>query len=244
MVGWSGRMEVVDQANIRTRIEAVNKLLAGETTNLEKIEEVRNLLLGFNPKIDSLTKSMVEMMAKVDNIVQGDVALMGVESLSEDTAEEKKRKRMLLLFLKSWRDLQSEIKRVELNMGKPGGSLRTWRWAKGPLGLITVIAVGVVLLKTTAVTVNIKNVGCDALRASFGIGEIKNGETVQVKLPPVTLGVDTSQKGTVILSGYKLNMTFDLGGAQLMWNGESLAGKKSVLRLGERKIHHLEIKCI
>jgi len=102
----------------------------------------------------------------------------------------------------------------------------------------------VVLLKSAAVTVNIKNMGCDSIQASFGIGVIKNGETVQAIVPPVTLGVENSHAGKVVLSGFKLNMSFDLGGAQLIWNGESLAGKKSVLRLGDRKIHNLEIRCI
>lgn len=245
----------MDQANIKARITAADRLLAGETTTLEKVKQVRELLLGFNPKIDGLTKRAVEAVSKIDEIQKGEVGLLAAESLPEDTPERKKRKKLILAFLVNWKALKSEVARVETQWGQRGGSFRVLRWAKGPLGVVTVAAVGIVWLKSAAVTVDIKNAGCQSLVVGTSVninlpglklpnGEIKNGETRFAEVPPVTLTVDASRPGMVELTGYGLNFRFNKGQASLVWNGQPLEGKRTEIRLGEKKNHQLVVSCL
>ncbi len=100
------------------------------------------------------------LLATLQKMQDGDVITLSAEALPEDTEERKKRKKALILFINSIKDLKSEIKRVEIELSKTkqNGKDQTTNWgkivagAKGPFGLITIAAliiVGVSFFVTT-----------------------------------------------------------------------------------------------
>lgn len=126
------------------------KLLSEESTTLEKFESIRKLIFGLNPKVDKILNSCSETLSKIEKLQKGEVIELTAEGLPEDTEEEKKRKRAILLFIKNWKDLQSEVERVknELESGDGQQSLeqkvqsgtKIVSFAKGPFGIITILA--------------------------------------------------------------------------------------------------------
>lgn len=118
-------------------------------------------------------------------VVIRELEIKSIKSLPEDSEKKKKRKRALLLFLRGWKDLKSEVKGLLYSLEAEHGEQpptpkeqvsrlgKVLTAAKGPLGLA---AVGVALvagllayLNTSAVTVVIANQGCDPImpRVSF-----------------------------------------------------------------------------
>lgn len=126
------------------------KLLSEESTNLDKFESIRKLIFGLNPKVDKILNSCSETLSKIEKLQKGEVIELTAEGLPEDTEEEKKRKRTTLLFIRSWKGLQSEVERVksELESGDGQESLeqkvqsgtKIVSFAKGPFGIITILA--------------------------------------------------------------------------------------------------------
>ena len=143
----------MDPLEIKKRIFAANKLFSENTTTKEKFESVRSLVKGINPKLDKLLEETSISLAKLEKLQQGEYIELTTEHLPEDTEEKKKRKKELLLFIKNWKSLQDEVKRVEKEMdlktksteediakiGKIASGL------KGPVGLITAFAVIIVI---------------------------------------------------------------------------------------------------
>lgn len=131
---------------------AAHRLLTEETTSREKFEAVRALIKGINPQIDKLLAESSKAISNLEKFQKGDFVQLSAESLPEETEEEKKRKRAVLLFIKSWKDLQSEVERVRSEFGKEretpseqASSIgRIVSLAKGPFGIITLAAVVIV----------------------------------------------------------------------------------------------------
>src|SRR3989304_3279562 len=102
----------MDNADAKEKFLAASKLLVGETTTVEKFEEVRKLVKGINPRIDRLLESCSEAISKIEKLQKGEVVELTAESLPEESDEQKRRKKALLFFIRSFKELQSEVARV------------------------------------------------------------------------------------------------------------------------------------
>lgn len=145
--------------DIKGKFDASYKLLMEDTTSREKFESIRKLIQGFHPRIDKQLTVVSKALSTYYKLQTGDVIQLTAESLPETTEEDKKRKRALLLFIQSWRQLQGEVQRVqhelESNDQKDAKNSRSSqqqivhvakiiKYAKGPFGIITLAAVVIV----------------------------------------------------------------------------------------------------
>lgn len=256
----------------REKIRAGLDLLMEETTTIAKFEKVRTLISGINPKIDkalSEVSSAIKNLKKIENIEVIDLSL---EALPENTEKEKKRKKLLLLLLSSWKNLRSEVERVQNlyeKAGSDGGITtsehasilgKTFGFAKGPLGFVTIAAVVIVgvisLLNAISVTIIIRNQGCSPIqpivRLPFPIPGIElphetipDGGQGVARVPPLTVNVDGTQNNVVILSAFSFSMQYQLrsGATDVIFNGQSLLGKTTSIKLSEKKQHEAILVC-
>ena len=248
---------------MKSRIVAARELMRSDTTTAEKFEALEKILRGINPKIDKTLAMAAGALKKVEQFQETAVIELTAERLPEKTEKQKKRKKYLLLFLQYWDDLKDEVERVrgelqssDSNVVK-GGKIAGL--AKGPLGAITaiaaVIAGGLVLLNSVAVSVVVKNKGCDTIlpqtTAAVSLPglvipnqPIPAGGSVTATLPPLTLTVDNSSGDSLRLTAYGLHLTFDYSGkVDIIFDGTSLIGKATTLNLGDLKQHELIISC-
>lgn len=235
------------------------------TTTREKFSHVCTLLKGTHPKIDELIVQCERTLSTIGQIEEGDVIGLSADNLPENTEEEKKRKKALLLFIGSWRNLKSEVARVqaEFNQNPQSGAGQASMWgrifrgAKGPLGVITVIAIGVVAMQQTSVDVTIHNKGCGTMQVSGGIpilipglklpkDPIPSGGSAVLTIPPLAMQVDGTQKGSLSLSALTFSFGFELGSniKDVTLDGTSLLGKKSEVHLSEKDEHVLVLRCL
>lgn len=141
----------MDLTDTKNRLQEASKLLVEETTSAEKLESLGIILKGLNPKLDSTLRICAENFSKIEKLQSGNVISLTADSWPAETEEEKKRKKAILLFIKTWKELKSEVERVESELdsakdqnqsiesaGKIAGL------AKGPFGLITLAAVLIV----------------------------------------------------------------------------------------------------
>ena len=144
------------------RFLAAHKFLLGEATTFEEFEAIRTLVRGINPKVDKALDVCYEAFERIENLRKGEVIELSAESLSENTQEEKRRKKAILFFIKTWKELKSEVERVSAELGVGAGETdkksfgeqigsfgKIFAFAKGPFGIITllalIIAVGLIL---------------------------------------------------------------------------------------------------
>ena len=111
----------MNSQDAKEKFLVASKLIFDETTSTEKFEEVRKLIKGINPQVDRLLESCSEAISKIEKLQKGDVIDLTAESLPEKTGEEKRRKKAILFFVKSWRDLQDEMERVRAEFEKGQG---------------------------------------------------------------------------------------------------------------------------
>lgn len=262
---------MTDPHLIRDRLRAADKLLQGETTTLGQVQSVRTILKGLNPKLDTLLTSCTNALSnldKLEKLQKGDVITLSAEVLPETTEKEKKRKKALLLFLAQWKQLKGEVARIEKELGntqsggtktstqKTMGLGRILGYAKGPLGLITVVAAGLVFLNATSVKIHITNDGCSPVTPVTSVPiripglslpneTIPDGGTATAVIPRLTVTVDGTDRSNVRLSGYGLNFRFELsgGGIDLLFDGTSLLGRRTTINLGEQPEHQLRVQC-
>lgn len=139
----------MDYKQTKERLLTAEKLLNESSTTREKINALRTILHGINPRIDNLVDSCMRELGKLEKLKKGEVIELSVETLPEGTEEQKKRKKALLLFLRYWKDLKSEVSRIrgefEQKKESPREQIksagRIVALAKGPLGIITAVAV-------------------------------------------------------------------------------------------------------
>jgi hypothetical protein len=223
------------------------------------------MIKGIRPELDELLEKCEGEVATVENLFQGDVLSLAADKLPEVTDEDKKRKRLLVLFLENWNKLQSEVTRVSnelaaANTGDKSQKQNHWanifKHAAGPLGLVTVIAVGIVLLKTTSVDIVIQNKGCGTFEASKSMpisipgfslpsGSIPSGSSATATLPPLTISVDGTHAGTLLMKAFTFTMTFGLPESitGVSMDGTSLLHKQSIIKLSDAKSHTLVLSC-
>lgn len=262
---------MTDPHLIRDRLRAADKLLQAEGTTLGQFESVRTILKGLNPKVDTLLTSCTKALSNIDKLEKlqkGDVIALSTEMLPEQTEEQKKRKKALLLFLTQWKQLKGEVARIEKELaaspsGKPKtgaekamGIGRILGYAKGPLGLVTLAAAGLVLLNATSVKIHITNDGCSPVTPVTSVPiripglslpneTIPDGGTATAVIPRLAVTVDGTDRSNIRLSGYGLNFQFELGGEgiDLLFDGSSLLGRRTTINLGEQPEHQVMIRC-
>ena len=139
---------MVYPTDIKEKMEAAYGLLGQNVISVDAFEKVRALLKGYNPALDRKLEFCSKAFNEVQKIHAGDIAVLTAETLPEQSEEQKKRKKALLFFIETIKDLQSEIKRVENEISAKDN--KAWHWgriikfAKGPFGLITLAALVIV----------------------------------------------------------------------------------------------------
>lgn len=256
----------MNSLDARKRLQAAQVLLLEPSTTREKFNSVRDLVRGINPHLDSALSRIEQHLATWSHIESGDVIHLTADHLPENTEEEKKRKKWLLLFINSWKQLKSEVARVQTELDASQGSNAPsdtgsligrilWK-AKGPLGIVTVLAVGVVALQQTGVEIMIQNQGCGTMQVSSSIpislpglkmpkDPIPSGGSSIVELPGLNVTVDGTAPGVLSLSVLSYALTFQLPTniEDVTMNGASLLGKKTEVALSERDKHTLSLIC-
>lgn len=252
------------------KVTAALELLVEETTTFDKINKVCTLLKGIHPTVDKHIKTATNIVDKLSKIQEGDVISLTLEKLPDNNKKEKERKKLLLLFLKNWRGLESEVKRISDLQKQDSGNANSVQNAikmgkvlgvmKGPLGLITIAAAGIVavssLLNSKAVAVTVKNAGCEpftpGLQTAINLPGLKlpnhaipNGGNGLVTIPGIDLTVDESQMGTVNLKAIGFSQSFSMPDdiQDVVYDGVSLRGKETTIKLGGSKTHEVIIRC-
>ncbi len=190
----------LDPKQQREKLEAAYRLLMEDMTTYEKFEKIRTLTKGLHPKLDGALDTASGALKQLKHVHEGNVIELTAEGLPEHTEEQKKRKKHLLLFISTWKNLRSEVKRVqgiyaaETADGSGAGhhhistAGKIFSLAKGPFGLITLAAVGIVgagmLLQNSSVSVQIANQGCAPLTPTIKMPVSIPG----LKLPENSIG--------------------------------------------------------
>lgn len=137
------------------RFLAAYQLLDKSSPSIEKLEAVRDLIRGINPRADKALEQCLKALSKVEKLQKGEVVELTVEHLPENSEEEKRRKKALLFFIKSFKELRGEIERVNGEFAKSEGQDQSFKnsvktfgkiaaFAKGPFGIVTLAAVLIV----------------------------------------------------------------------------------------------------
>ncbi len=250
----------------KKRLLAAQTLLLEPSSSFEKFSAVKNLIAGVHPQLDEALERCAKDLATVENILGRDFVLLGAENLPENTEEEKRRKKAVLFFFKTWNTLRSEVARVQAEMNSADSTDdalqksshwgRIFNFAKGPFGVLTLIAVALVSVSAyTSVQITIHNEGCPTLIPSSSVPNfipgiklpadpIPSGGTAEAALPGLPVSVDGTKKGSLIVSMLTFKLTFQLSGVKsATFDGEDLFGKITSVDLSKKKTHELVLKC-
>ncbi len=259
----------------KDKIEAARALLTEDLTTIGKFEQVRTLLSGINPTVDKTLAEASSAISTLKKMQEGDIVHLTTSHLPEHTEEQKKRKKALLAFITSWKKLKAEVARVQKLYDAKGSDgkitveehaevlTKAATTAKGPFGLITVLAVGIVAvgglltyLHLSQVSIVIKNRGCRSIDPQVKLpvaipgielptNSIPDGGQAVAKLPPFSLSADGTQPNHVTLSSFGLTMTYNLPGSStdFIFDHKSLIGQQTNINLGSSKEHELVVSC-
>ena len=142
-------MANIDAYDAKAKFQEAYKLIEKDSTTLEKLESARVLLKGLNPKVDALLEKCFHEALRIENIKKGEVLEATLDVLPENTKEEKKRKKAIIFFLQSLKELKEEVERVRAEFesydNKSGRQqtqslAKIFSFAKGPYGIITLLA--------------------------------------------------------------------------------------------------------
>jgi hypothetical protein len=247
--------------DIKVKIHAAQDLLNESTTTLEKVQSLLVLLKGTNKKLDALLTQCQTACAAVELASAGALVELSAQGMPEETDEQKKRKKVLLLFIKSWEDLKTEVARVqaELDLGHSVQDSSFWKntlsHAKGPVAVITLVAIGIGVMSQTSVNITIQNNGCPTLYGSgvavaipglvIPSAPLAAGQSSVLTIPPITIGVDGAEGGVLKLSSVGFNFPIALARSvtDITFDGASLLGKKVDIDLGDSRTHTLTLTC-
>lgn len=138
------------------------QMLGQDMLSISMFENIRILLKGVHPEIDKKLEICSKALSILQKIQSGDVVTLTAEHLPEDTEKKKKRKKTWLFFIQTIKDLQSEMKRIDSELRTSQSSqnqFMSWgrivKFAKGPFGLTTLVAlvvigISVVFIHSTA----------------------------------------------------------------------------------------------
>ena len=143
----------MDITDSRKKFDSAARILDGQSTTFEKFESIRTLTGGFNPKVDRALESCSKALSTLKKLQEGEIIELTAENLPENTEDEKKRKRALLWFIRSQKQLQGEVERVKAEFEHSGHEPedksiakqvdnfgKIFTFAKGPFGIITLLA--------------------------------------------------------------------------------------------------------
>lgn len=233
----------LDPKTNKEKIDAALQLLLDTNTSAAKFEKIRILIKGINPGIDKALESCSKGIKTLKRLQAGDVIELTATNLPEGTGKQKKRKKVLLLLISSWKNLKGEVARIQklINEQNADGKVTSQEnmatigkiaaTSKGPFGLITALAVIVVgvgaalaYLNSSIVNITIKNQGCSTIvpmvKLPVSIPGIKlptenipNGGQAIASVPAITVNVDGTKKGFVFISALTFSMEYNLGGS-------------------------------
>ena len=250
------------------RLLAAQTILLEPTTSIDKFNSISTLIRGIHPELDAMLVRVEKELGTFGKIQDGQVIDLVLEHLPEFTEEEKKRKKVLLLFLQTWNKLKGEIARVDAELSAANSSEdsgdktshwgRIFNFAKGPLGIVTILAVGIVLvMQQTGVQLTIKNQGCGTMVVSGSMpislpglslpsDPIASGGSGVAIIPPLSLNVDGTQSGILTLNALTFSATFQLPSSisDVTLDGISLLNKKQDVSLSGKKEHTLTLVCL
>lgn len=141
---------MINYSDSKQKVLAAHKLLQEDSTTKEKFESIKTLLNGVDPKIDETLEKVSKALSDLEKLEHGEVIELSAEHLPENTEKEKRRKKLLFFLIRSWKDLKGEVERVRAELeGKQETSQsqqlssvsKITAFAKGPLGIVTLIAV-------------------------------------------------------------------------------------------------------
>lgn len=141
----------MNEKKIAKKVRAAYSLLNQKTTSRKKFEAIRKLVKGINPKIDKELRATSFALKRIEKFKRGKVIELATEALPENTKEEKKRKIAIILFWRYYKQLKREVGRVRKELGLKKkqklstedrllGAGKLVAFAKGPWGLITLVA--------------------------------------------------------------------------------------------------------
>lgn len=134
----------------REKINEVILLMSFDSTSFAKVEKVLSLMHGVDPRLDMKLDTVSRALFALKNIQEGDVVELVAENLPEGSESEKKKKKALLFFIKSWRELREEVERVKVELDsvknqsldqQAASFAKIATFAKGPFGIVTVVAI-------------------------------------------------------------------------------------------------------
>lgn len=249
---------------MKKRLQAAEDILNDTKTSFEKFKALKTLVKGMSSKIDLHLEEAEKYLVKFESLQKGAVIDLLIYHHPENSEAEKKRKKLLLLFLAQWKGINSEVKRISSELGSVKSHEATTKskitfvgkiaaFAKGPLGLITVIAVGIVILQSIVVKVIVRNRGCDSISLFTSPipipgmvlpkEDIPNGGSAVVKLPPISMTIDNTVSEQLAVTIFGVKKSFSYGRGKLVFDGDSLTGKVTTINLGIRRDHELIISC-
>lgn len=138
----------MNAADQKQRIEAAFKILHAQSSSVEKLESIFTLLQGINPKIDKIIDSCAKSLSTLGKLQKGEIIELAAENLPTETKEQERRKKTILFLIKNLKDLEGELERAKEELDKSNGSqarLNIATFAKGPFGLVTALAIVIVL---------------------------------------------------------------------------------------------------
>ena len=235
-------------------------------TTREKINSLRTMLQGVHPRLDTALEQSEHSFAKVEAVATGAVIELSAEVMPETTEEEKKRKKALLVFIKYWKQLEKEVERVEKELDSQNkndasqGDTSLWAKifssTKGPLGIVTLLAVGIVVaLQATEVKLQIMNAGCDSIEFPSSIPTlpslslpkepILNQGSGTAIIPPLVVEIDSTAGRTISVRslGFSGSYQMSSGVSDILLDGSTLLNKKIEIHLGDSKEHTLVFVC-
>ncbi len=134
------------------KMMSVYTLLSQDSISVGSFEHINTILKGIHPDLDEKLEACQKALHVVEKVMEADFITLSAENLPEKDEKQKKRKKALLFFISSVKNLQSEIKRIDAEFSQGNGSSQNTMWhmgriikfAKGPFGLITLAALIVV----------------------------------------------------------------------------------------------------
>ena len=256
----------MDYRDAKKRLLAAQALLLEPSSSFGKFSSVKTLVRGIHPRLDEMLERCDKELATVEKIIGGEVISLTTENLPENTEEQKRRKKAILFFWKNWNTLKGEVERVQAEMNSANtaqdGVMKSSHWgrifnfAKGPLGILTIVAVGIASASAaTSVQITIHNQGCPTMIPSSSVSiplpgisfpstPIPSGSSATASLPGIPVTIDGTKKGSLTVSSLKLNMSFELGDvSDVIFDDAHLVGKTTQVNLMEKKTHDLTFVC-
>lgn len=259
----------MNEKELLKKIRSLEDLLSSSSTTSEKFDSVRTFAKGIDKRIDKQTEKISTLLKGVEQLQEKKIIELSVESLPEKTKKQKRRKKALLLLLSRWKLLEQEVRRVKTEIvniqtaqtkaDKLASGSKIVAFAKGPFGIITLIAAvivgGLLYLNSKSVEVIIKNEGCRTIMPAISkninlpglklpTNPIPSGGQSTAVVPPLKVSVDGTQN-PIVVKAYGASFQFQLpgDGIQVSFDSKPLIGNQTEINLASPKVHEVIVSC-